>query len=70
MSLIAYKSSAQEIISRTDLSDDQTSIWIVRSSQCSFLLINLAKIPQVGDKVEFEFGRDDAILGFNTKIVV
>ena len=67
MSLIAYKSSAQEIVSRTDLSDDQTSIWIVRSNQCSFLLFNLTEIPRVGDTVEFEFGRDDAILGFTVK---
>ena len=64
MSNLAFKSRTQEIVSRTDLSDEQTSRWIVRSKQSSFLLVDLDATPRVGDRVAFKFNRENEVLGF------
>ena len=64
MSNVAFKSSVQEIISRTDLSDEQTHRWIVRSKQSSFLLTDLDATPRLGDRVAFKFNEKNEVLGF------
>ncbi len=64
MSNVVSKSDRHEIISRTDLSDDNTSRWIVRSKSGSFLLIDLDAVPQVGHTVAFKFDVKNEVVGF------
>ena len=64
MSKVVSKSGRHEIISRTDLSDESTSRWIVRSKSSSFLLVDLDAVPHVGHTVAFKFDSNNDVVGF------
>ena len=60
----AYRSDVHEIISVTNLSDDDTNRHIVRSKSQSFLVKGLMHCPRVGQKVSFKFDVDNNIVGW------
>jgi hypothetical protein len=60
----AYRSDVHEIVSVTNLSDSDTSRYIVRSKSRSFLVKGLICNPRVGQKVSFKFDVDNNIVGW------